>query len=63
VLSFVRGEMSLEDTKREIRKSTRTYARRQRTWFKGEPGVSWFSESARLLEQGGRARIARELGL
>jgi len=63
VLAHVRDGVPLEETQRLIRKSTRTYARRQRTWFKGEPGVSWFSESAQLVEHQGRARIARELGL
>jgi len=63
VLAHVRDGVTLEETQRLIRKSTRTYARRQRTWFKGEPGVNWFSESAHLNEQEGRERIARELGL
>jgi len=63
VLAHVRDGVALEETKRLIRKSTRTYARRQRTWFKREPGVSWFSESAHLVEREGRERIARELGL
>ncbi len=63
VLAHVRDGVSLDETKRLIRKSTRTYARRQRTWFKGEPGVSWFSESAHLIAQKGCEQIARELGL
>lgn len=63
VLAHIQDGTPLEETQRLIRKSTRTYARRQRTWFKGEPGVSWFSARARLVEQDGRARIARELGL
>ncbi|MCZ6807578.1 MAG: tRNA (adenosine(37)-N6)-dimethylallyltransferase MiaA [Deltaproteobacteria bacterium] len=63
VLAHIRDGVPLEKTQRLIRKSTRTYARRQRTWFKGEPGVSWLSESAHLVEQGGRERIARKLGL
>lgn len=63
VLAHIRDGVPLEKTQRLIRKSTRTYARRQRTWFKGEPGVSWFSESAHLVEQGGREWIARKLGL
>jgi tRNA dimethylallyltransferase len=63
VLEHVRDEVPLEETVRQIRKSTRVYARRQRTWFKGEPGVSWRSESAELREASGLQRIARELGL
>jgi len=63
VLAHLRDGVPLDETQRLVRKSTRTYARRQRTWFKGEPGVSWFSESAHLVEQDGRERIARELEL
>ena len=61
VLAHVRDEVPLEETVRRIRKSTRIYARRQRTWFKGEPGVSWRSESADLLGSSSLARIAEEL--
>ena len=63
VLAHVRDGVALEDTRRLIRKSTRTYARRQRTWFKSEPGVSWVSDSAHLVAKEGRERIARELEL
>jgi len=63
VLAHVRDEIPFEETLRQIRKSTRVYARRQRTWFKGEPGVSWWSQSADLREPSGLERIARELGL
>lgn len=63
ILAHLRDGVPLDETQRLIRKSTRTYARRQRTWFKGEAGVSWFSEGARLIERDGRRRIARELGL
>jgi len=61
VLAHVRDEVPLEETVRRIRRSTRIYARRQRTWFKGEPGVSWRSESADLLGPSSLARIAEEL--
>lgn len=62
VLEHVRDGVPLDDTLRKIRKSTRTYARRQRTWFKSEPGVSWRSDPAALLEPSSLDRIARELG-
>jgi len=61
VLAHLRDEVPLEETVRRIRKSTRIYARRQRTWFKGEPGVSWRSESSDLLGPSSLARIAEEL--
>jgi tRNA dimethylallyltransferase len=63
VLAHVRDEVPLEETLRRVRKSTRVYARRQRTWFKSEPGVSWRCESAELREPDGLDRIAKGLGL
>jgi tRNA dimethylallyltransferase len=63
VLAHVRDAIPLDETLRLIRKSTRIYARRQRTWFKGEPGVSWWTESAELRKPHGLERIAKELRL
>lgn len=63
VLAHVRDQVPLDETLRRIRKSTRVYARRQRTWFKGEPGVSWRSESAGFRGPSGLDRIAKELRL
>ena len=61
VLAHVRDEVPLDETLRRIRKSTRVYARRQRTWFKSEAGVSWRSESAEIRKPTGLDRIAKEL--
>jgi len=63
LLAHLRDGVPMEETRRSIRKSTRTYARRQRTWFQSEPGVSWFSESERLVQPKERERIRRELEL
>lgn len=63
VLEHIREDVPFEETVRRIRKSTRIYARRQRTWFRSEPGVSWRSESAELRKPSSLDRIARELGL
>lgn len=63
VLGHVRDGVPIDETMRRIRKSTRTYARRQRTWFRGEPGVSWWSQSAELQEPGTLERIAKDLKL
>jgi len=63
VLEHIREDVPFEETVRRIRKSTRIYARRQRTWFRSEPGVSWRSESAELRKPSSLERIARELGL
>ncbi len=63
VLAHVRDDLPLDETLRRIRKSTRIYARRQRTWFKSEPGVGWRSDSAELRDPRGLDRIAKELRL
>ncbi|MGD8316803.1 MAG: tRNA (adenosine(37)-N6)-dimethylallyltransferase MiaA [Myxococcales bacterium] len=63
MLAHVRDFVPAEETIRRIKKSTRTYARRQRTWFRGEPGVSWWSDSAELREPHSLERIARDLNL
>ena len=61
VLAHVRDGVPIDETLRQIRKSTRIYARRQRTWFKSEPGVSWRSERDELLGPRGLDRLAKEL--
>lgn len=38
-----RGELSLEQARAAIEQATRQYAKRQRTWFRKEPGVRWFA--------------------
>lgn len=63
VLAHVRDALPLDETVRQIRKSTRVYARRQRTWFQGEPGVSWRSSSADVMAPSGLDRIAKDLEL
>lgn len=61
VLAQVRDEAPLDETLRRIRKSTKVYARRQRTWFKSEPGVSWRSSCDEILEPASLDRIAKDL--
>jgi len=63
VLEHLRDGVPIDETLRLIRRATRLYAKRQRTWFKGEPGVSWRSERAEVLGPRGLERIARELEL
>jgi tRNA dimethylallyltransferase len=60
VLEHVRDEVPLDDTVRKIRKSTRVYARRQRTWFRGEPGSWRWTDRAALLEPDAIARLEKE---
>ncbi len=52
---------SLEETRRAIRKATRTYARRQRTWFGSEPGVMMRMTAEALASQEGLARVERHV--
>ena len=63
ILAHVRDDVPIENTRRLVRKSTRIYARRQRTWFKSEPGVSWRCGSAELTGPNGIDRVAKELEL
>lgn len=63
VLAHVRDGIPIAETIQQIRKSTRTYARRQRTWFRGEPGVSWWSHRVELEDPRSVERIAKDLEL
>ncbi|MGH9446447.1 MAG: tRNA (adenosine(37)-N6)-dimethylallyltransferase MiaA [Terriglobia bacterium] len=38
----LRGEMSLSEARLDTQAATRRYAKRQMTWFRREPGVTWF---------------------
>ncbi|MHB8652765.1 MAG: tRNA (adenosine(37)-N6)-dimethylallyltransferase MiaA [Terriglobia bacterium] len=42
-MAAVRGEISRAEAVRETQAATRRYAKRQRTWFRREPGVTWFA--------------------
>jgi len=41
VLRAVQRGADPESVRDEVRKHTRRYAKRQRTWFRAEPGVVW----------------------
>ena len=54
VLSVLRGELSQPEAIELTCRDTRRYAKRQMTWFRKEPGVSWIDspgESRQALEQ------------
>ncbi len=58
VLSFLGGEISLEDAKSMTKLETRRYAKRQMTWFRKTAGVAWFSpDDTSGLEQHLRNRL------
>jgi tRNA dimethylallyltransferase len=42
IISYLHGELSLEDAVRLIKRDTRHYAKRQLTWFKADPDILWF---------------------
>jgi tRNA dimethylallyltransferase len=56
-LTYLAGEQSLADAIALTRRNTRRYAKRQLTWFRAEPDVSWFSLSS---EGGDRFRAPLE---
>lgn len=51
VVQHIRGAFDLAGMRQAIRKATRQYARRQRTWFRGEPGVTHRLSRKGLQEQ------------
>lgn len=42
LLSYLDGEVSLEDAIQDVIRSTRRFARRQERWFRADPRNSWF---------------------
>jgi tRNA dimethylallyltransferase len=61
VVAHLRDGVSLDETRRLIRKATRTYARRQRTWFGSDPSVDLFSDASALLSGTRFAQLERFL--
>ena len=43
LFSHFEGTLSLDEAKDEIKKNSRRYAKRQLTWFKRDPEITWFS--------------------
>jgi tRNA dimethylallyltransferase len=43
ILQYILGKIELEEAKEKWLRSTRSYAKRQLTWFKADPEVVWFS--------------------
>lgn len=42
LIGYLRGDTTLEEAVRLIKKRTKLYAKRQFTWFKKEPDIKWF---------------------
>jgi tRNA dimethylallyltransferase len=45
IFDYLNGKMSLEEATRNIKTSTRQYAKRQMTWFRKDAGIKWFAPS------------------
>ncbi len=54
VCEYLRGERTLESAIEQSKQDVRNYAKRQLTWFRREPGVTWlagFGDSHKIREQ------------
>lgn len=41
ILSYLDGELTLEEAKDKLKQNTRNYAKRQLTWFRKNPDIKW----------------------
>lgn len=48
--AHVEGKITLSDAVEQIQKNTRNFAKRQITWFRKEPGVTWIGEFGDVAE-------------
>lgn len=70
ICRYLKGEISLTEAIEEIKKNTRQYAKRQRTWFKKNKNIRWSSDisEAELIARAflkqlfGRGRIGLAAG-
>jgi tRNA dimethylallyltransferase len=61
-VAVLRGRMSLEDAKTQIKRTTRVFVRRQANWFKAnDPNIHWFEAGNAGIEQGILALIRKWL--
>ncbi|WP_151548736.1 MULTISPECIES: tRNA (adenosine(37)-N6)-dimethylallyltransferase MiaA [Corynebacterium] len=58
VLAHLRGEISAEQAYEDTVRATRRYVRRQRSWFKRDPRITWIDAADNPLEQA-RAQLRR----
>ena len=50
-VAHLAGRLTLAELAPAIVRATRRYARRQRTWFRKEPGARWFADEDSLLHE------------
>ncbi len=43
LMSYIKGEIDMDETIRLWARNTRAYAKRQLTWFKREKDIHWFA--------------------
>ena len=43
MFDYFDGKMTLEEAKERIKANSRKYARKQLTWFRRDPGITWFT--------------------
>jgi tRNA dimethylallyltransferase len=54
-LAYTRGWSTREELRASLVRATRRYARRQRSWLRGEPGITWVSPAS--LEAAAREKL------
>jgi tRNA dimethylallyltransferase len=59
VLRFLDGEYALEEARTQTTLATRRFARRQESWFRRDPRVTWLAADAPDLLDKALAEIAR----
>jgi tRNA dimethylallyltransferase len=57
IVTYLQGELSLEESVALIKRDTRRFAKRQLTWFRRDQEIQWFD----LLQTGGREAVAENI--
>jgi tRNA dimethylallyltransferase len=61
MLRYLDGEGTLDDARRETVKATRRFARRQESWFRRDPRVTWLDASGTVLADRAERLLAEAL--
>ncbi len=59
LLRYLDGEWTLDEARRQTIKATRRFARRQESWFRRDPRVTWLDASSGTLLADASAMIAK----
>ncbi|GBE14670.1 tRNA dimethylallyltransferase [bacterium BMS3Abin14] len=62
ITAYLMGDMDIEETIGLIKRNSRRFAKRQMTWFRGEPDVRWKEVRSREDLTAMAGEITRELG-